>query len=128
MPAWEIRPVHDVLAGRRASTPDARRPERQPEPDHRNPDRGDGERQQADGGQRAQLQRRADGDEEDHQDGRRPALHGGLERVALRDREVLDHQTGGDRGQQRFELLRGADLAEQRRTSTISTSVTSRPM
>ena len=91
----------------------ARKPKRQPEPDGRDPDRGDGKRQQADGRERVQPQRRADGDEEDHQDRRRAALHGGLERVALRDREVLDDQARGHRGQQRLELLRGADLAEQ---------------
>ena len=37
-----------------------------------------------------------------------------LERVALRHRDVLNHEARGHRRQQRLEPLRGADLAEQR--------------
>ena len=61
-----------------------------------------------------EAQRCADGDEEDDEHRQRAALDGRLQRVALSERQVLDDETGGHRGQQRLELLRAAHLAEQR--------------
>ena len=46
--------------------------------------------------------------------GERRALDGRLQRIALGERQVLDHQASGHGRQQRLELLCAADLAEQR--------------
>ena len=59
-------------------------------------------------GKDVEPQRGADGDEEDDEHRRRAALDGRLQRVALRDRQVLDHETRGHRREQRLELLRAA--------------------
>ena len=75
---------------------------------------GEGEHDVPDGGQRVEPERGADGREEDDEHRRRAALHGRAQRVALRDRQVLDHEARGDRGQERLELLRAAHLAEDR--------------
>ncbi len=85
----------------------ARLDQPQPEPRHR-------ERCQAKRAERVEAKRRADGDEEHDQHRWRRALDGALERVALRDRQVLDDQSGRHCRQQWLELLRGPHLAEQR--------------
>ena len=82
------------------------------QPDESESDRGQGDRAEPDGGHRVEPKRRADRHEEDHQHRRRATAHGGPQRVALRDRQVLDDHAGGERGQQRLELLRRADLAQ----------------
>ena len=67
------------------------------EPDHR---------------QGIEPQRRADGHEEDHEHRRRTAADRRAQRVTLRDREVLDGDARRQRRDQRLQLLRRPDLAE----------------
>ena len=61
---------------------------------------------------RVEPKGRTDGHKEDHQYRRRATADGGPQRVALRDRQVLDHHARGESGQQRLELLRRAHLTQ----------------
>jgi hypothetical protein len=83
------------------------------DPDEDEAQPGDDERHDADRRERVHAQRRAHRHEEDHQHRHGAALHGGLQRVALRQRQVLDDQASCDGRQQRLELLHRSDLAEQ---------------
>ena len=67
-----------------------------------------------DGGQRIQPERRTDSRKEHDQHGRGATLHRRAQRVALCHRQVLDHEPRGDRRQERLELLRASDLAQDR--------------
>ena len=80
--------------------------------DESNPDDGHGQGDVPDGGQRIQPERRADRRKKHDQHRRGATLHRRAQGVSLRHRQVLDHQSGGDRGQERLELLRTSDLAQ----------------
>ncbi len=108
-----------VEPGERPADPEAGVDE--PEPDHR-----EGDRDVPDGGERVEPERGADRGEEDDEHRRRAALHGRAQRIALRHRQILDHQPRGDRRQERLELLRAPTWLRIVHTPS-STSVTSRP-
>ena len=111
MPAWEMSPVHAYLPDALVEPGD--RPA-DTEADEREPDDREGDRDEPDGASASSLSEAPTADEKDDQDRRRAALHGRAQRVALRHRQILDHQSRGDRRQERLELLRAADLAENR--------------
>ena len=69
---------------------------------------GEGDHDVPDGGHGVEPERGADRREKDDQHRRRAALHGRAQGVALRHRQVLDHEPRGDRRQERLELLRAA--------------------
>ena len=81
----------------------------EPEPDH-----GEGDHDVPDGGHRVEPERGSDRREKDDEHWRSAALHGRAQGIALRHRQILDHQSGGDRSQERLELLCAAHLAEDR--------------
>ena len=112
MPACEMRPVHTYSPVRR-SMPDALSPAATPRRIRAMPRRDERQRHEPDLSQRIELQRHPRRDEEHDQHRQRAALDRHLQRIALRDGDVLDHQPGGHRGQQRLEPLGPADLAEQ---------------
>jgi hypothetical protein len=85
---------------------------RDAEPDESESDRRQRDRAEPDGRHRVEPKGGADRHEEDHQHGRCAAADGGPQRVPLRDRQVLDDNASGERGQQRLELLRGAHLTQ----------------
>ena len=87
---------------------------RDAKPDESESDRGQGDRADADGRHRVEPKGGTDRHKEDHQHRRRATAYGGPQRVALRDRQVLNDHASGEGGQQRLELLRRAHLTQHR--------------
>ena len=73
---------------------------------------GHGQRDIPDRGQRVQPERCTDGRKKHDQHRRGATLHSRAQRIPLRDRQVLDHETCGHRRQERLELLRAPHLAQ----------------
>ena len=93
---------------------DARRPRAVPRRISASRSAASAERRRADGRERVDASDVPTATKKITSTGERAALNRRLQRVALRDRQVLDDEPGGHRRQQRLELLRRADLAEQR--------------
>ena len=125
MPAWEISPVQAYapvapIHIRRAQ------PDGEAEANQRDAERHETGRHHAHRHQRIQSKRGADRDEEDDEHRQRAALKRHLERVALRDGEVLDDKPGGHRREQRLEPLRRRRPGSSTTHTAISTMAVSR--